>query len=94
MEVPSVIFGTIVDRIETGVYALNLEGKVFYWNHGAEQITGYLGQEVLGREYRGDSSNRRISLIVQYIDPSEGNAGEAKDPSPDSEKQQAGEKAN
>jgi PAS domain S-box-containing protein len=36
------------------VYALDRDKRVVYWNHGAEQITGYLRQEVLGREYRGD----------------------------------------
>ncbi len=43
------IFRAIVDRVETGVYAIDREQKIAYWNHGAEKITGYLSQEVLGR---------------------------------------------
>jgi diguanylate cyclase (GGDEF)-like protein/PAS domain S-box-containing protein len=43
------IFREIVDRIETGVYAVDLSGKILYWNHGAERITGFLGPQVLGR---------------------------------------------
>ena len=54
MEIPSSIFGEIVGRIDIGVYALSLEKKVVYWNYGAEQVTGYLEQEVLGRELRED----------------------------------------
>jgi PAS domain-containing protein len=54
LEIPSAIYETIVDRIETGVYALDRDKRIVYWNHGAEQVTGYLRQEVLGREYRGD----------------------------------------
>jgi diguanylate cyclase (GGDEF)-like protein/PAS domain S-box-containing protein len=54
VEIPSAVFLAIVDRIETGVYAVDRNRKVVYWNHGAEQITGYLRQEVLGREYRSD----------------------------------------
>lgn len=54
MEIPSAIFEAIVERIETGVYGLDGNQRVVYWNHGAEQVTGYLRQEVLGREYRAD----------------------------------------
>jgi len=43
------IFRAIVDRVESGVYAIDLEQKISYWNQGAEKITGYLSQEVLGR---------------------------------------------
>lgn len=43
------IFREIVDRLETGVYAVDLSGKILYWNHGAERITGFLGPQVLGR---------------------------------------------
>jgi diguanylate cyclase (GGDEF)-like protein/PAS domain S-box-containing protein len=43
------IFREVVDRLETGVYAVDLSGKILYWNHGAERITGFLGPQVLGR---------------------------------------------
>ena len=43
------IFQAIVDRIETGVYVLDLNQKVMYWNYGAQKITGFLSQEMLGR---------------------------------------------
>ena len=42
------VFQAIVDRLETGVYAVDLEQKISYWNYGAERITGFLSQNVLG----------------------------------------------
>jgi PAS domain S-box-containing protein len=32
-----------------GVCVVNREGKVIQWSAGAEKLTGYLGQDVLGR---------------------------------------------
>lgn len=50
LEIPTPeIFQAIVDRIETGVYVLDLNQKVMYWNYGAQKITGFLSQEMLGR---------------------------------------------
>jgi PAS domain S-box-containing protein len=75
VEIPSAIFSEIVARIETGVYALNRERKVVYWNHGAEQITGYLRQEVLGREYRKDlvvENEEHCPLVCVHPCPLEG----------------------
>ncbi|MGC2196202.1 MAG: diguanylate cyclase [Terriglobales bacterium] len=62
LEIPSPeVFQTIVDRVETGVYAIDLEQKIFYWNYGAGKITGFLSQEVLGRPCRD-------SILVEYDD--------------------------
>lgn len=52
LEFPPQVFKLIVDRVETGVFAVDLEQKVSYWNHGAGKITGFLSQEVLGRPCR------------------------------------------
>ncbi len=32
-----------------GVFFVNQERKITYWNHGAEAITGYLSEEVVGK---------------------------------------------
>ena len=55
------VFQAIVDRIDSGVYAVDLEGKISYWNYGAEKISGFLSQEVLGRACRD-------SILVEYDD--------------------------
>jgi PAS domain S-box-containing protein len=62
LEIPSPnISQAIVDRIETGVFAVDLNRKISYWNYGAETITGFLGQDVLGRPCSD-------SILVEYDD--------------------------
>jgi PAS domain S-box-containing protein/diguanylate cyclase (GGDEF)-like protein len=62
LEIPSPnIFQAIVDRIETGVFALDLDRKISYWNYGAEKITGFLSHDVLGRPCSD-------SILVEYDD--------------------------
>lgn len=53
------VFQAIVDRLETGVYVVDLEQKISYWNYGAGKITGFLSQNMLGRPC-GDS------IVVQH----------------------------
>lgn len=42
------IFRIVLDSIQTGVYLVGRDGKILFWNNGAEQITGYRRHEVLG----------------------------------------------
>ena len=39
----------VLEALPNGVYVVNREGKVILWSSGAEKLTGYLSQEVLGR---------------------------------------------
>lgn len=39
----------MLEALPVGVYAVNRQGKVILWSAGAEHITGYLRQDVLGR---------------------------------------------
>ncbi|HST12879.1 MAG TPA: PAS domain-containing protein [Terriglobales bacterium] len=55
------VFQAVVDRIETGVYAVDVNQRIVYWNFGAEKVTGFLSQEMLGRPC---SSN----LIVEQLE--------------------------
>jgi diguanylate cyclase (GGDEF)-like protein/PAS domain S-box-containing protein len=41
-------YQNLLDQISDGVYFLNLDRRITYWNSGAERITGYSSQEVLG----------------------------------------------
>ncbi len=43
------IFRSILDSLLTGVYLMDRERKILFWNDGAEKITGYHRHEVLGR---------------------------------------------
>jgi len=44
------IYRAVLDSLPVAVCAVNREGKVILWNEGAERITGYLRQEILGRQ--------------------------------------------
>ena len=43
------IYRSVLDSLATGVYVVDLEQRILMWNQGAERLTGYLSQEVLGR---------------------------------------------
>ena len=42
----------LLESVRESVVASDLEGKILFWNHGAEQLYGYPAHEVLGRPYR------------------------------------------
>jgi len=39
----------LIDNLTEGIYFLDRERRITYWNRGAERLTGYPAQEVLGR---------------------------------------------
>lgn len=43
------IFRTVLDNLQTGVYLVDRDRKIVFWNDGAERITGYMRHDVLGR---------------------------------------------
>lgn len=42
-------YRTVLDNLFDGVYFVDLEQRITYWNKGAEQISGFSSQEVIGR---------------------------------------------
>jgi diguanylate cyclase (GGDEF)-like protein/PAS domain S-box-containing protein len=46
------IYQTILDGLETGVYVVDRNRRIRFWNEGAEKITGYLRQDVVGHFLR------------------------------------------
>ena len=40
---------TLLDSLYDGVYFLDRNRKILYWNKGAEKLTGYSSEEVIGR---------------------------------------------
>lgn len=43
------VFRTVLDSLHTGVYLVDRNGTIVFWNDGAERLTGYLREEVVGR---------------------------------------------
>jgi diguanylate cyclase (GGDEF)-like protein/PAS domain S-box-containing protein len=48
MKVGDSFFKTVIDQMYDGVYFTDLGRRITYWNHGAERITGYVQDEVIG----------------------------------------------
>lgn len=44
----------ILDSLSVGVYLVDRDRKITFWNAGAERISGYIGHEVVGRRCRDD----------------------------------------
>lgn len=42
------IFREVLEHLPTAVYLVDTEEKICFWNGGAEKITGYLAQDVVG----------------------------------------------
>jgi PAS domain S-box-containing protein/diguanylate cyclase (GGDEF)-like protein len=53
------VFRAVMDSLPIGVYLVDRDLKVIFWNRGAEKISGYRSQDVMGRAYRE-------KLLVQY----------------------------
>lgn len=43
------IYRRILESLQTGIYLVDHNQKILFWNDGAERITGHLRQDVLGR---------------------------------------------
>ena len=46
------IYQSVLEKLETGVYIVDRNRRIRFWNEGAEQITGFLRQDVVGRFLR------------------------------------------
>lgn len=46
------IYRAVLENLQTGVYIVDRNRRVRFWNEGAEQITGFLRQDVVGRFLR------------------------------------------
>ncbi len=47
----------VLDHVHDGVYVTDTERKIVYWNQGAERITGYLSDRVVGSRCSDDILN-------------------------------------
>jgi diguanylate cyclase (GGDEF)-like protein/PAS domain S-box-containing protein len=49
MSTESDFYKTILDGLYDGVYFVDPERRITFWNHGAERITGYKANQVMGK---------------------------------------------
>lgn len=55
----------ILDHLHDGVYFTDRERVILYWNRGAERITGYTSDQVIGRSCRDNLLNHVTADGVQ-----------------------------
>lgn len=48
----SKLYKTLLDNLHDGVYLVDKDRRITYWNKGAERITGYTAKEVIGKHCR------------------------------------------
>jgi diguanylate cyclase (GGDEF)-like protein/PAS domain S-box-containing protein len=60
-EFESSFYRTLLDNLHDGVYFVDQDRRITYWNRGAERITGYRADEVIG-------SRCRDNLLVHVDD--------------------------
>ncbi len=53
-------YKTLLDNLYDGVYFVDVERRITYWNRGAERLTGYKAEEVLGEYCREN--------ILEHVD--------------------------
>src|SRR5215470_6023015 len=49
LQLPSEAYRAILESLPTGVYLVDRDRRIVFWNDGCERITGYLRHEVIGR---------------------------------------------
>ncbi len=49
MRIDDAFYRELIENLQEGVYFVDRDRKIRYWNKGAERITGYKSAEVLGR---------------------------------------------
>jgi len=53
-ELNAEIYRAVLEGLPTGVYLVDRDRRILLWNSGAEDITGFLRHEVIGRSCRDD----------------------------------------
>jgi PAS domain S-box-containing protein len=60
------IYRSVLESLQTGVYLVDCNRRILFWNDGAEKITGYLRQDVVGAFCRDQliSSDPRTKNVL------------------------------
>lgn len=43
------LYKLLLDQMEEGIYIVDCDRRILYWNGGAERITGYYAHDIVGR---------------------------------------------
>jgi len=70
----SEVYRQVLEELPTGVYLVGRDGKILFWNSGAERITGHLRQDVVGHACRedflgsADGNGNGISVAAEALE--------------------------
>src|SRR6478672_12515562 len=59
------LYKDVIDNLYDGVYFVDRDRVITYWNNGAERITGYKRKDVIGRSCRDNLLNHVTAAGVQ-----------------------------
>ena len=48
------LYKLLIDQLDEGIYIVDRDRRILYWNGGAERISGYYAHEIVGRIFQGD----------------------------------------
>ncbi len=65
------IYRAILENLQIGIFLVDRDQKIVFWNEGAEKITGYLRQDVLGCYCREASAEQNGAGKTVLSDASE-----------------------
>lgn len=51
------LYLTIINNLNDGVYFVDLDRRILFWNKAAERITGYSADEIMGRQCQDNILN-------------------------------------
>jgi diguanylate cyclase (GGDEF)-like protein/PAS domain S-box-containing protein len=58
------IFRAVLDSLQTGIYFVDPNKKILFWNDGAEKITGYLRHEAIGCSCSDNTSSQHAQRNI------------------------------
>jgi diguanylate cyclase with PAS/PAC sensor len=60
------LYKKLLDEMYDGVYFVDRQRRIMYWNRGAERISGYSADEVIGR-FCGDNLLRHVDACGRRL---------------------------
>jgi diguanylate cyclase (GGDEF)-like protein/PAS domain S-box-containing protein len=70
LEDPS-IYRAVLESLQIGIYFVDREQRIIFWNDGAEKITGYLRHDVVGSFCRQTSTGQNDTQRIVLSDAAE-----------------------
>ena len=60
-DLPDEFYKSLIDSLDSGVYLVDLDRRIVYWNQTAQRMSGYTSKEVIGR-WCGDGLLKHVDF--------------------------------